>query len=57
MRLHRGHQDFARHFEKCLFERAHQHDGPFGQAGVLGKQRFVLDEFELRFFGERMRLL
>ena len=57
MRLHRRRQALARHVEKFLVELAHQHDRPFGEAGVFGEQRLVLDQFELGLLGERVRLL
>ena len=54
--LHRQHQAFGRHLEERLVEVPHQHERPFGQPGVLGQQRLVLDQGELVLLGERARL-
>ncbi len=54
--LHRQHQAFGRNREERLVEGAHQHRRPLGEAGVLGEQRFVLDERQLVVFRQRMRL-
>ena len=55
MRLHRGGEHFGRHAEEILIERAHQHDRPFGQPGILGEQALVLDEGQLLVLGHRLR--
>ena len=55
MRLHRRRQALGRHGEKRLVELAHQHGRPFGEAGVLGGERIVLDQRQVRVLGERMR--
>ncbi len=44
MRLHRGCEHLGRHVHEALVECAHQHHRPFGEAGILGEQRLVLDQ-------------
>ena len=55
--LHRQHQALGRHRQERLVEAAHQHVGPFGEPGVLGQQRLVLDQRQLVLLGQRVRLL
>ena len=56
VRLHRGHQALGRHVEEGRIERAHQHDRPFGQSGVLGRERVILDQCKLGILGELVSL-
>ena len=49
--LHGGGQHFAGDFEEVLVETAHEHDRPFGEAGVFGDERFVFDQLELGGLG------
>src|SRR5581483_10842886 len=55
--LHGGGEHLARHLQERLVEMPHQYQGPFGETGVLGQQRLVLDQGELVLLGERARLL
>ncbi len=57
MGLHRGREAFARHVQKRLVEGAHQHDGPFGEPGVFGEERFVFNKCEARFPRQRLGLI
>ena len=57
MRLHRGGEHFARHIEEALIEAPHQRHRPFGEPGILGEQRHVLDQHELLLGRELLRAL
>ena len=57
MRLHRGGEHLARHLEEALIEAPHQHHRPFGEPGILGEQRHVLDQHELLLGSELLRAL
>ncbi len=55
MRLHRRRQALGRHVEERLVEFAHEHRRPLGEAGVLGGERVILDERQVRVLGQRVR--
>ena len=57
MRLHRGGEHFAWHLEEALIEAPHQRHRPFGEPGILGEQRHVLDQHELLLGGDFLRAL
>ncbi len=55
--LHRGLQHLGGQRQEAVLDVAHQHDGPFHEAGDLAQQALVLDQFQPAREGDLLRVV